>query len=349
MKKIFRYLFIFLFLTACAPAPVIQTSEVSETSEVLPATATPVATAISASSSTPESPTAILTGSPTWFDAEDVEGATPQTAMMNGSEKQAWVLPDDRVIAADVNGDGKIERVSEYDDGAGHKLYTWINMELGMGPSGAFQIKDTTAAGVIFERLFDELSQGQFAGMTPEQVREKLLAGPVDLWVPRAPANPGVDNTAVEWEQLKGWDVSKGIELVLVGSESQLKALPAEWQGRIMDQRGTEQIVGGALIVAEDGHLVLVGVQSDIVANFEGLQRVKMEKDFDKLGLNLSTVRRNGSQGVGRLTLIPLDLLSDFMDVDAFLNFSNNATALDNLGRQIVNPFTEAWWDGQAQ
>lgn len=59
-RKIIFVIVLSIILSACAPAPATQTSEVLETSEVSPATTIPEATATSTPSPTPE-PTATFT------------------------------------------------------------------------------------------------------------------------------------------------------------------------------------------------------------------------------------------------------------------------------------------------
>lgn len=246
------------------------------------------------------------------------------------------------------DGTREMVRVSGYTDATGHTNYVFLNPELGVAPTGAFQLT-ARGAELLWGRFYEELSQGQFAGMTPEQVRDKLWtaaeAGTMtELLIPTAFDNlTDANRRLAEWEGVP-FNPTLPMEVVMVGSWQQFEALPPEWQRELPNTTPNEDsLYAGLVTTAADGHLVVIGVDTQYVANWGGLTRVGIEKNMDSLNMTLAKTRMNGGRGVGDRLLIGINWLSDYQKLDAF----ERKVSRDS-GRDIIEAFSEAWWEAQA-
>lgn len=248
------------------------------------------------------------------------------------------------------DGTREMVRVSEYKDQNGNAFYSFFNPDTGVTATGAFQLTPD-AAEVIWERLFEELSEGQFAGMSPEKVKAQVLADAAvgkltDLQVLRSIGgeNPDLLMKTVTVQA----DFSKPMEQIIIGSMEQFRELPVEWQEAILDP---ERATSGAIFVGTDGHLISVGVDISFATNFWGFDRNGMEVGMDKYNLTLAALRRNSAKEIGLLSLNGASLFSEINDPRAFWEYirDGEVSKNENSGLQIAKSFSEVWWDDQVK
>ncbi len=247
-----------------------------------------------------------------------------------------------------LDGAREMVRISGYTDEAGVSRYVFMNPDLGVAPSGAFQLTEK-AAELIWERFYQELSQGEFEGLSPEEVKAQFVAKAeagemVQLSVPTAHDNLTDSNRKLaEWERVT-LDPRLPMEVIMVGSWEQLHALPVELQSEIPDPYPESGIIyEGLVTVAKDGHLVVIGVDTQYFQNFFGLNREGIEKGLERWDLTLPQLRRNGGLGVGHQLFRAINWLSEFKDQNAFRRQVGNSE-----GSQVFEAFTEPWWEAQA-
>ena len=301
-----------------------------------------------ADSEKPNDATDLLTGGPTWYETDDLaqyKEIKQEKRNLNGMETNVMVA-DGKVIAAEVDGDWT--RMIEYIDSEGNVFYAYQNMQIGMGPSGAFQLKDG-ATEVLVERLFKELSQGQFKGQTPEQIKAKMLENAKNGKLTKIMTATSPDNITeankwdAEWEEIE-IDPSKPWEIITIGSEEEFNSLPENWQQELTDWTSEPGLkADGFIKTGADGHIILVGVDTAKVKDFGGLTTTGLEAILSKYDVSRVVIIRNGGKFTGRLLLFGLQRLSNYQKSSAMTTYPGNSE-----GGDIMEAFTDSWWDAQA-
>lgn len=277
------------------------------------------------------------------------------TLTIAGEEVGAIVGVDgagaETVLTAEMtqhDGTREMVRVSGYTDATGRTNYVFLNPELGVAPTGAFQLTER-GAELLWGRFYEELSQGQFAGMTPEQVRDKLWtaaeAGTMtELLIPTAFDNlTDANRRLTEWESVP-FNPTLPMEVVMVGSWQQFEALPEEWQRELPNTTPNDgMLYAGLVTTAADGHLVVIGVDTNMSEGLLGFNRERIENALRRFGLTINGERRNYGSYFGDLMLVSINWLSEAGEDDAF-----NSRVSKNHGAGIVDGFPEAWWEAQA-
>ncbi len=343
-------LFCLIFLVACA-SPVLQPTATAVVVQPTAATATQTPTP-RVTITPPTTETALessdlnLSVGPLWYDKEYIaqfSAIVTEQRNLNGYEVSA-VVADGVVIAADMNGDGKMERVSQYTDAEGRAWFTWLNMELGMGPSEAIQL-EPGATQILTDRFFLELSKKQFSGLTPEQIKQKMIDSAAlgeltTIWTANSPYPMTEDNEwDTAWEQVK-CNPALPWEIVNVGSVDQLKALPAEWQEKLGNPAIKEVVGGGILTCGPDGHVILIGVDTTTVGYMNGMDPAGIEKIMDKYGFTINKMRKDGSHFNGINLLFGLNRLDMERDNSAMTKYPQ-----DSEGNGILEAFPKEWWE----
>jgi hypothetical protein len=240
-------------------------------------------------------------------------------------------------------------RVSEYRDQNGNAFYSFFNPDIGVTETGAFQLTPD-AAEVIWERLFEELSEGQFSGMTPEEVKAQVLADAAagkltDLQVLRSIGGENPD-LLMKTETVQA-DFSKPMEHIIIGSMDQFHQLPLEWQEAILDP---DRAASGALFVGADKHLISVGVNTYLFVDFGGFKREKTEEFMKEYNVTLAAIRRDGSKRVGQLPIASVSLLSEVNESRAYWMYAKgDARNNESNGMKIVETYPDTWWEEQTK
>ncbi|MBI5945799.1 MAG: hypothetical protein HY864_15675 [Chloroflexi bacterium] len=293
-----------------------------------------------------------LTEAPMWYEIKDVEKykSVETKPMVIGGVETMAVVADGVVIAADMNKDKKFERVSEYKDADGNVFYSYINMDVGMGTSQAFQL-EPGASAILVERLFKELSEGQFKGMTPEQIKNQMILDAATgkktkIWTATSPDVVTEQNKYdTEWEEIEV-DVTKPWEIILIGSEQQYNEMPEDWQSEMTDFTSEPGLkADGIMKVGRDGHIILIGVDTQTVnIAWLGFNVEKLNQVIQSGGNSKKGMQKIASSMSGRLLLFGLSRLSVYRQNNAMVIYPS-----DSDGRGVVKAFSDTWWDSQEE
>ena len=339
MRKISFLLLIPLILSACAPT-VTQT----------PAAPTSAVTLEVLSTSTPETePSMTPTATPTatesvQTDLQNLKYSEKELAAFSKITREGNALvgirisdgtPQTLAIQMNTENGKEMVRIGEWNDGEGNTFRVFVNTKY--DPLHRILTTEDTPKTLI-PFLLDRLAQGQFFDLTAgvNQALKNLIFNAknyaktfLDLPV----ADPDNGDWAVKWVRSETEaDFSLPIEVMTVfgkDADEFMKTHPLAKY--VMDYRGVEdgnEVFGGLVWVAEDGHVQIIIVDSAPGAA-DGLRWIPKDLSEKK---NVETVLK---QRVGWSLFAILNTFNHWQDSDAWMLESKYSRAqFDALSRE---------------
>lgn len=199
------------------------------------------------------------------------ESVQEGTRVVAGEEKKVVLGTDIETQVEQVIGmemDGQMVRMGEWIDADGRSFYAYIPEGWNVGNRIGV---NTETPKIIYELLIKSLSEGQFTGMTEDELKEKIWNnnGVITFKSPTAPdkTDPAYqDNFAVVQKDMT-IDLTKPIKISVITSDEEFKKLSQADQDLTVDFRGTSDgnYVSGFLMKSNAGQLEILSIDTFFV------------------------------------------------------------------------------------